>query len=190
MYDGSYKWLRRFFLPDIEMMFSLSSIQSMSLHWSIEWELTKKQSRVFLRRISHHTAITAGHGRNVVGLLLGSLKAEYPIGETSHQAAMFIDEFMAVKDEFPKDELRALGWVHSSDKYWWSRMVGFVLEDMKKELIQTSFYAAVRAIQYGIRRVIITSSLYWSGIIRRRAHSSSQFERWGLLYTRCMKSPG
>ena len=41
MYDGSYKWLRRlkdcrFFLPDMERMFSLSSIQSMSLHRSMK----------------------------------------------------------------------------------------------------------------------------------------------------------
>ena len=39
--DGSYKWLRqlgerRFFLSDMEMMFSLSSIQSMSLHRPME----------------------------------------------------------------------------------------------------------------------------------------------------------
>jgi len=48
----------------------------------MEWELTKEQSGVFLGRISHHTAILAGHGRNVVGLLPVLLKAEYPIGET------------------------------------------------------------------------------------------------------------
>ena len=56
------------------------------------------------------------HGRNVVGLLLGSLKAEYPIGETSHQAATFINQFIAVKGDFLKGKLRALGWVHSSNK--------------------------------------------------------------------------
>ena len=43
--------------------------------------LIKEQSGVSLRRISRHTAIPTGHNTNVVGLLPGSLKAEYPIGE-------------------------------------------------------------------------------------------------------------
>ena len=96
----------------------LLSIQSMSLHRTMESELTKDQSGVSLERISHHTAIPAGHGRNVVGLLPGSLKVEYPIGETPHQAAMFINQFITIKGYFPKGKFRALGWVHSSDKYW------------------------------------------------------------------------
>jgi len=29
-------------------------------------------------------------------------------------------------------------------------MVGFILEDLREELIQTSLYAAVKAVQYGI----------------------------------------
>jgi len=154
MYDGSYKWLRRlggrhFFLMNMERMFSLSFIQSMFLHRSMEWELTTEQSKVSLGWISHHTAIPVGHGKNVVGLLSGSLKAKYPIGETPRQADMFINQFMTVKGDLLKGKFRALGWVHSSDNYWWSRMVGFVLKDLKEEL-QTSLYVAVRAVQYGI----------------------------------------
>jgi len=96
MLDGIYKWLRRlgehrFFLLDIERMFSLSSIQSMSLHRLMEWDLTEEQSGVSIRRIFHHTAALTGHDRNVVGLLSGSLKAEYPKGGTPHQEAMFIN---------------------------------------------------------------------------------------------------
>jgi len=78
MYDGNYKWLhqlgeRRFFLPIMERMFSLSFIQSTSLHRLMKWELKKEQSGVSLGWISHHTTIPAGYGRNVVGLLSGSL---------------------------------------------------------------------------------------------------------------------
>jgi len=67
----------------------------------MEWELTTEQSGVSLRRICHHTVIPAGNGRNVVGLLLGSLKVEYQVGETPRQAATFINQFMAVKGDFP-----------------------------------------------------------------------------------------
>jgi len=57
---------------------------------------------------------------------------------------------MAINGDFPSGEFQALGWVHSSDKYWWSRMVGFVLEDLKDELLQIGLYNVVWAIQYGI----------------------------------------
>ena len=122
----------------------------MSLHWSIEWERTKEQSEVFLEWISHHAAIPAGHDRNVVRVLSGLLKAEYPISETPRQASTFINQFMSVKGDFPRGEFQALGWVYSSDEYWLSRMVGIALEDLKQEPIQTSPYATVRAIQCGI----------------------------------------
>jgi len=105
--------------------------------------LTEEQSGVSPGRISHHTAVLAGHDKNVIGLLPGLLKAEYLIGETPHQAAMFINQFKAMKGDFPKGEFRALGWVHSSDKYWWSTMVGFVLKNLKDELLQTGLYTAV-----------------------------------------------
>ena len=108
MLDDSYKWFhllgeRSLFLSNMERMFFLSSIQSMSLHRLMEWDLTKEQSGVSLRRISHQTIVLVDHDRNVVELLSGSLKAEYPVGETPHQAAIFINQFMTVKGDFPKD---------------------------------------------------------------------------------------
>ena len=103
-----------------------------------------------LGQISRQAAISARHGRNVVGLLPGSLKADYLIGKTADQAVTFINQFMTVKGNFPNGEFRALGWVHSSDKYWWLSMMAFVLKDLRKELIQTNLYAVVKAVQYGI----------------------------------------
>ena len=63
---------------------------------------------------------------------------------------MFINQFMDMKGDFPIGEFRALGWVHSSDKYWCSKLVGFILEDLRDELLQTGLYIAIRAVQYGI----------------------------------------
>jgi len=101
----------------------------------MEWNLTEEHSEVSLGQISHHTIIPVDHDKNVVGLLSGSFWMEFPVGETPHQASMFINQFMDVKGDFPKGEFRALGWVHSSDKYWWSKMVDFNLEDLKDELL-------------------------------------------------------
>ena len=81
-YDDNYKWLRqienqRFFLPNMERMFSLSCLQSMSLRQLMDWELTRVQKGVSIKQISKHTAFPAGHERDVVGMQSGLLKAEY-----------------------------------------------------------------------------------------------------------------
>ena len=83
MLDGSYKWLyrlreRHFFLPDMERMFSLSFIQLMSLHRSMEWDVTKEQSEISFRQIFHHMVVPMDQDKNVVGLLPGSLGAGVP----------------------------------------------------------------------------------------------------------------
>ena len=84
MLDDSYKclrWLgeRRFFLPDMKRIFSLSFIQHLFLHRSMEWDLIEKQFEVSLGQIFHHTIVPMDHDKNVVELLHGSLEAEYPV---------------------------------------------------------------------------------------------------------------
>jgi len=98
----------------------------------MEWDLIKVQSGISIGRISHHTSSPAKHGRDVVRLQPSLLKEEYPMGDVSKHVATFINQFMAIKGEFPKGKFWALGWVHSSDKYWWSRMISFVLEELEK----------------------------------------------------------
>jgi len=161
----------------MERIFSLSFIQPLCLHRLIEWDLTEEQSKASLGQIYQHTIVPVDHDKNVVGLLPCSLEVEYPTGETPHQASMFINQFMDVKGDFPLGEFRALGWVHSSDKYWWSKMVGFVLEDLTDELLQTGLYIVVRAVQYGIPLRANPSFPCWSIIIRRHVRSSPRLGR-------------
>ena len=109
MLNGSYKCLLqlgecRFFLPDMERMFSLSFIQPLSLHQLIEWDLTEEHSHASLRQICEHTAILVEHDKNVVGLLPGSLEVKYPTCVTPYQASMFISQIMDVKGDFPPGE--------------------------------------------------------------------------------------
>ena len=106
MYDGSYKWLRQlgerhFFLPDMERMFSLSSIQSMSFHRSMKWKLTKEQSEVSLGQISHHAAL--GRARQECSwVAIGVIEGRLSDRETPHQATSFINQFMVIKGDFLK----------------------------------------------------------------------------------------
>ena len=81
LYD-SYKWLCqleecRFFLSDMERMFSFSSIQLMSLPRSMECDLTEEQFGVSLGWISHHNRSPGGSwqecSRTAAGFVKGGV---------------------------------------------------------------------------------------------------------------------
>ena len=72
------------------------------------------------------------------------------MGETPQQVTTFINQFMVVKGDFPKSEFRVLEWIHSFEKSWWSRMVSFVLDELKELLMRFRLYIPVRTVQYGI----------------------------------------
>jgi len=66
------------------------------------------------------------------------VRHKYPRGETLKQANSFINRFMAVKalkGEFSPSEFWAMGWVHSSQKIWWTRMVSYVIEQLREPLL-------------------------------------------------------
>ena len=84
---------------------------------------------VSLDRLGAKKVYSAGHGKDVFGLFLGLVRPEYPKGETSQLGATFINQFLKVRGDFPVD-FGPLGWVHSTDKSWWGRMVGFVLVEL------------------------------------------------------------
>ena len=92
---------RRFFLPYMERMFSLSFIQLLSLWRSMEQDLIEDQSKVSLGQILHHTAVPVDLDKDVIGLMLVSLEAEYPASETPCQVTIFINQFMDIKGDFP-----------------------------------------------------------------------------------------
>ena len=56
---------------------------------------------------------------------------------------------MEAEGDYPVG-FRPPGWVHSTENYWWGRMVGFVLTDLRDLLKRVGLYVAVRAVQWGI----------------------------------------
>ena len=106
MFDRNYKWLRQigerhFFLPNMEQIFSLSYLQSMFVHRYMDWDLVKVQPGIAIGRISNRVAFPVGHSREILELLTGPMKQEFPTGETPKQAATFISQFMKEKDDSP-----------------------------------------------------------------------------------------
>ena len=82
-----------------------------------DWELVRPIFGVTLGKIGAREAFAVSHGRDVLGLQPGLVRAEYPIGETLQLATTFIRQFLDVMGDFPP-EFHAIGWVHSTDKTW------------------------------------------------------------------------
>ena len=107
----------------------LCYLQHMSVHRTMEWDLSRFVSGVSLNKLGARDAYPACHGKDVFGLFSGLVRPEYPKGETPQFAATFINQFFKVRGDFPVD-FRPLGWFHFTDKSWWGRMVGFVLVEL------------------------------------------------------------
>jgi len=106
LYDGDYKWLHqigdmRFFLPNMERMYPLAYLQHMSMCRTMDWELVKPISEVSQGKIGAREAFIVGPGRDVLGLQLSLVRAEYPIRETPQLLAIFIRQFLNMRGDFP-----------------------------------------------------------------------------------------
>ena len=52
---------------------------------------------------------------------------------------------MHVRGDFPP-EFQAIGWIHSTDKRWWGRMVRFALVEVENFLLQAGLYRVIGAV--------------------------------------------
>jgi len=116
----------------------------------MEWDLIKSQQGVSIGKITNRGAFLVGSSRDIIGLLPGLVRHEYPRGETPKQANLFINRFMTVKGDFLPSEFRVMRWVHSTQKIWWTRMMSYVIEQLRETLLQFGMYPKVMAVQYGI----------------------------------------
>ena len=102
-----------------------------------------------LGKLGANEAYPVGHGKDVFGLYPGLVRVKYPIGEAPKLATTFINQFLKVRGDFLTDFL-LLRWVHSTDKSWWGKMVGFILTELQDLLKQVGLYHVVKVIQYGL----------------------------------------
>ena len=136
----------------------------MSVHHTMEWDLSRFVSGVSLSRLGAKEAYPAGYGKDVFDFFPGLVRLEYPKGETPQLAATFINQFLKVRGDFPVD-FHPPGWVYSTNKSWWGRMVGFVLAELGALLKQVGLYHSVRVVQYSLPRVFIIFMASWNIII-------------------------
>ena len=74
----------------------------------MDWELVKPISGVSLRKKGAREVFTVGHGRDMLGLQPGLVKAKNPTRENPQLAATFIKQFLDVRGDFPP-EFHAIG---------------------------------------------------------------------------------
>jgi len=67
----------------------------------MDWELTNSLSGISLGKISANAAYRVNHGIEVIGLQPELVRSEFLTGETPQRAATFINQFVAVKGNFP-----------------------------------------------------------------------------------------
>ena len=96
----------------------------------MKWDLSRYVPEVTLgdlgsKKVYRHDS----HDREVLGLFPGLLRTDQPVGETPKLGTTFLNAFMKVGGDFPV-EFRSPGWIHSTERYWWGRMVSFVLADL------------------------------------------------------------
>jgi len=120
---------RRFFLSNMERMYPLAYLQHTSVRRIMEWDLSESILGVSLGKLGANEACPASHGKDIFGLYPELVRAEYPTGETPQLATTFINQFLKVRGDFPTD-FHPPGWVHSTDKSWWGKMVGFVRTEL------------------------------------------------------------
>jgi len=110
----------------MERTYPLSYLQHMSVHRAMKWDLSRFVSGMSLDKLGAKEAYPASHGKDVFGLFPRLVRAEYQNGETPQLNTTFINQFLKVRGDFSAD-FRPPGWVHSTDKSWWSRMVDLFL---------------------------------------------------------------
>jgi len=161
-FDVHYKWLhqigeRHFFLPNMEQIFLLLYLQSISIHRYMNWHLVKA-SGVAIRRISNRVAFPVGHSREILELFSFSIKQEFPTGKSPKQAGTFISRFMEVKGDFPQSDFRVPGWVHSTKTSWWPKMVASSSRNWRSHCSSASYITPSGPCVTGSLQVIINSS--------------------------------
>lgn len=151
----------------------------------MNWHLMKAQDGVLLCGFSSHGAFPTNTGKYILGLLSGSWKKEFPLGETLLIANIFLCQFGTTNGEFPCHDFRHLDGF--TLKCWWVLMTRYLLKTSNKYLVEIGLCRAIRAVQYGIP----TSLFYFFCLLKLYNPDTGTFftlfGELGLCFLRYMK---
>ena len=92
----------------------------------------------------------AGPPRCILGLYLGNVLQDIPVGENSTVTQTFGNQFFKVHGNYPATDFRTPGWIHSP-KAWWKDLTLYVLAYFEEDLERLGLREAVRTTYYGIQ---------------------------------------
>ena len=138
---------RFLFLPSMKRMYPLSYFLNVSCRRGLTFDIVKEKENVSL-----------GFGRRARTQIGGQLKGLRPglfekkelVQEMPRPANIFIRQFLATQGEFSTQTFRSPGWICSGEGGWWTRMVDFVLEELKESLAQSGLTVPVLATRRGV----------------------------------------
>lgn len=176
------------FLSNMEKSYPFIYLQSISIMRPMNWYLTKAQDGVLLGGLSFHGAFPTSTRRNVSGLLPRSWKKEFPLDETPLTSNTFLLQFVNTKGDFPCQDFRPLGQVHSSPKSWCALITGYFIAIFEDYIMETRLYRAIRAVQFGI----LTFHFHFFCLLELYSRDIGTFflllvANYGQHFTKCTK---
>ncbi|ONK56022.1 uncharacterized protein A4U43_C10F3330 [Asparagus officinalis] len=139
------------YLPPFPRHRSLADLQGQAVTRQMPWILTEEHTNIPCGYVTGHSLPGSIGRRHITGLQPGVMGLEEPpTGEIPIIARTVRDRLAELGRKLPIENYRCFGWSHSSDKAWWGRMTGYVLQRWGAELKLIGLHEAIRATQYGL----------------------------------------
>ncbi|ONK60413.1 uncharacterized protein A4U43_C08F18170 [Asparagus officinalis] len=127
------QWLHKddggsLYIPFIPRHRSLIELRRQAVKREMSWDLMEERERDHCGYITHQSSPGSSNRNRVTGLYPDVLGLnDPPRGELCIVANTLKNRLARLGREMPATNHRCYGWVHSSDKLWWSRLTGYVL---------------------------------------------------------------
>lgn len=77
---------------------------------------------------------------------------DYLVSEAPYRANIFLNRFMTIKEQYPPQNFRTPGWIHSTNKMWWSMIVRLMMSTFEAILEDLGLYGVTRNVQFGLSK--------------------------------------
>ncbi|ONK56835.1 uncharacterized protein A4U43_C10F13590 [Asparagus officinalis] len=152
---GMEQWLHHddgghLYLPPIPRHRSFAELRCQAVPREMSWRLTEEHERIHYSYITRGT-VGSSNRNQITGLHPGITGLnDPPKGEIFTVANTVKNRLAALGREMPATGHRCYGWVHSSDRLWWTRLSHYILDRFGEDLKAGGLYAAIRATTYGL----------------------------------------
>lgn len=114
----------------------------------MEWCFTKDRDGIPVGNFGCQDPYQNGLDRYLTNLLSERVAKDFPLSKSPKLASTFLNDFLKFKGHYPANNFRTPGWVYSTDRMRWSRMISFMLTNFKATLKDIGLYGAIRNVQY------------------------------------------